>query len=58
VYPGDNRDPSLLQKLSGLADRVSLGLLPSCEDGIPVALEALKASGGVLHVHANVVSVW
>eukprot|EP00884_Botryococcus_braunii_P015600 jgi/Botrbrau1/2723/Bobra.0164s0003.1 len=38
----------------GVADRVLLGLLPSSEEGWPAALAALKPSGGVLHVHHNV----
>lgn len=39
----------------GLADRVSLGLLPSSQGGWATALEALKAdTGGWLHLHHNV----
>jgi tRNA G37 N-methylase Trm5 len=37
-----------------LADRVLLGLLPSSVTGWPLAARALKATGGVLHVHENV----
>ncbi|KAL0023672.1 hypothetical protein WJX77_012323 [Trebouxia sp. C0004] len=38
-----------------LADRVSLGLLPSSQGGWATALEALKAdTGGWLHLHHNV----
>lgn len=49
VYPGDNRDPSLRTKLSCVADRVSLGLLPSSEDGYSLAIASLKPQGGWLH---------
>ena len=38
----------------GIADRVSLGLLPSSREGWPAAVRALKDAGGCLHVHENV----
>lgn len=39
----------------GMADRVSLGLLPSSQGGWQTALEALKPDlGGWLHLHHNV----
>ena len=37
-----------------VADRVNLGLIPSSEDGWPVACAALKHTGGFLHIHSNV----
>ena len=37
-----------------MADRVNLGLIPSSEDGWPVACRVLKPAGGVLHIHGNV----
>lgn len=37
-----------------MADRVNLGLIPSSEDGWPVACRVLKPTGGVLHIHGNV----
>jgi hypothetical protein len=40
--------------LEGVADRVSLGLLPAANDGWPIAIHVLKHRGGWLHVHANV----
>ncbi len=41
----------------GVADRVNLGLVPSCEGGWAVACRALKPNtGGWLHVHGNVSS--
>ncbi len=41
----------------GVADRVNLGLIPSCEVGWPVACAALRpCSGGILHIHHNVSS--
>ncbi|XP_034147523.1 tRNA wybutosine-synthesizing protein 2 homolog [Esox lucius] len=51
VHYGDNRQLPLCD----LADRVNLGLIPSSEDGWPVACRLLrKTTGGVLHVHQNV----
>ena len=60
VYAGDNRDPkmALETKLAGLADRVNLGLLPSSEDGYPLAVRALKAKGGWLHGLAQLCSLF
>ncbi|XP_076005208.1 tRNA wybutosine-synthesizing protein 2 homolog [Genypterus blacodes] len=53
VYQGDNRQ----LQLCDLADRVNLGLIPSSEDGWPVACRLLKrTTGGVLHIHQNVSS--
>jgi len=49
VHVGDNRETS--KSLAGVADRVLLGLLPSSEEGYAPALGALRAGGGVLHVH-------
>ncbi|XP_051514101.1 tRNA wybutosine-synthesizing protein 2 homolog [Myxocyprinus asiaticus] len=51
VHQGDNRQ----LPLSDLADRVNLGLIPSSEEGWPVACRLLKKStGGILHIHQNV----
>ena len=36
---------------------MNLGLIPSSERGWPVACEALRPEGGVLHIHANVTSM-
>lgn len=45
-------------ELRDVADRVNLGLIPSSEEGWPVACRVLKkATGGVLHIHHNVESV-
>ena len=42
-------------KLKNFADRVNLGLIPSSEEGWPVACAALKSStGGWMHIHGNV----
>ena len=49
IHEGDNRIAA--QSLGGVADRVFLGLLPSSEEGIEVALGALSPSGGTLHIH-------
>lgn len=50
VLVGDNRETSP----SNVADHVNLGLLPTAEMSYSVACKALKDSGGVLHIHANV----
>ena len=52
VYEGDNQISSV--QLVDLADRVLLGLLPSSVKGWPLAARALKACGGIIHVHENV----
>ncbi|KAM8733199.1 tRNA wybutosine-synthesizing protein 2 homolog isoform 1-T1 [Acanthopagrus schlegelii] len=53
VHQGDNR----LLQLCDIADRVNLGLIPSSEDGWPVACRLLKrTTGGILHIHQNVTS--
>ncbi|CAJ1058878.1 tRNA wybutosine-synthesizing protein 2 homolog isoform X1 [Xyrichtys novacula] len=53
VHQGDNRELQLFDT----ADRVNLGLIPSSEDGWPVACRLLKrATGGILHIHQNVTS--
>lgn len=49
IHGGDNRLSN--EDICGLADRVLLGLLPSSEEGYKAALDAIKPSGGVLHVH-------
>ncbi|RLW02480.1 hypothetical protein DV515_00007253 [Chloebia gouldiae] len=49
IHSGDSR------QLRDVADRVNLGLLPSSEEGWPVACRVLKKdAGGVLHIHQNV----
>ena len=52
VLVGDNRRTAP----SAVADRVLLGLLPDSERAWPIAVEALRESGGVMHVHGNVAS--
>jgi tRNA G37 N-methylase Trm5 len=52
VHAGDNA--LALPAFAGQAHRVNLGLIPSSEAGWPVAVRALRADGGWLHVHANV----
>tara|TARA_B100000902_G_scaffold385682_1_gene427368 strand:- start:218 stop:1066 length:849 start_codon:yes stop_codon:yes gene_type:complete len=49
VHEGDNRVTTV--SLEGVADRVFLGLLPSSEEGLGVAMGVLSPSGGTLHVH-------
>ncbi|NXD31832.1 TYW2 protein, partial [Spelaeornis formosus] len=51
IHAGDNRQ----LQLRDVADRVILGLIPSSEQGWPVACRVLKKdTGGVLHIHHNV----
>ncbi|XP_023653623.1 tRNA wybutosine-synthesizing protein 2 homolog [Paramormyrops kingsleyae] len=53
IHQGDNRQLDL----RNVADRVNLGLIPSSEQGWPVACRLLKrATGGILHIHQNVTS--
>lgn len=53
IHFGDNRK----LKLSDIADRVNLGLIPSSEEGWPIACQVLrKDAGGILHIHQNVES--
>ncbi|XP_054985570.1 tRNA wybutosine-synthesizing protein 2 homolog [Sorex araneus] len=53
IHFGDNRE----LKLSDIADRVILGLIPSSEEGWPIACQVLRQdSGGILHIHQNVES--
>jgi tRNA wybutosine-synthesizing protein 3 len=52
VIQGDNQVS--MRSLSGIADRVHLGILPSSESTWLPALECLKKSGGTLHIHMNV----
>ncbi|MBT4059691.1 MAG: methyltransferase [Euryarchaeota archaeon] len=57
IYSGDNKlavaQNGSAAKALGTCDRVMLGLLPSSEDGWPLALAALKPEGGLLHIHGN-----
>ncbi|NXD03908.1 TYW2 protein, partial [Certhia familiaris] len=51
IHSGDSRQ----LQLRDVADRVNLGLIPSSEQGWPVACRVLKKdTGGVLHIHHNV----
>uniref|UniRef100_A0A3Q3VK76 tRNA wybutosine-synthesizing protein 2 homolog n=1 Tax=Mola mola TaxID=94237 RepID=A0A3Q3VK76_MOLML len=53
IHQGDNRQ----LQLCDIADRVNLGLIPSSEEGWPVACRLLKRkTGGILHIHQNVTS--
>jgi tRNA G37 N-methylase Trm5 len=52
LFEGDNQITS--SSLVNVADRVLLGLLPSSRAGWRLAARALKATGGVIHVHENV----
>ncbi len=50
-HEGDNQLSSL--RLPCVADRVSLGLLPSADAGIPLAVHVMRERGGCMHVHGN-----
>ncbi|XP_020573877.1 tRNA wybutosine-synthesizing protein 2/3/4 isoform X2 [Phalaenopsis equestris] len=50
ILEGDNR----VTAPEGVADRVCLGLLPSSECSWRTAVKALRAQGGLLHIHGNV----
>nr|XP_044599689.1 tRNA wybutosine-synthesizing protein 2 homolog [Equus asinus] len=53
IHFGDNRK----LKLANIADRVNLGLIPSSEEGWPIACQVLRQdTGGILHIHQNVES--
>ncbi|KFQ25813.1 tRNA wybutosine-synthesizing protein 2, partial [Mesitornis unicolor] len=53
IHHGASRSRQL--ELQDIADRVNLGLIPSSEEGWPVACRVLKkGTGGVLHIHHNV----
>ena len=55
VHAGDNRSEATRAAVRGIADRVSLGLIPSSEQGWPLAAGALrKDTGGWIHLHENV----
>ena len=49
VYEGDNRTTT--RDLFDIADRVLLGLLPTAEKSYDIALDCLKKTGGILHLH-------
>ena len=49
IHEGDNRRTA--ESLAGTADRAFLGLLPSSEDGLEIAMRVLSPDGGTLHIH-------
>lgn len=55
VFEGDNCVSARRGgSLQSIADRVSLGLIPSSVPGWPLGVNVLKNEGGMLHVHENV----
>ena len=52
ILEGDNQ--ITLQSLSNIADRVHLGILPSSENTWQLAVDCLKQSGGIIHIHMNI----
>ena len=55
ILEGDNQET--LRNLTELADRVHLGILPSSESTWRLAVDCLKPTGGVIHIHMNVKEV-
>ena len=54
IWPGNNQ--TLLDRaphLRGTADRILLGLIPTSELAWPIAIQLLKPTGGILHIHIN-----
>eukprot|EP01041_Mallomonas_annulata_P005987 gene5987-12069_t len=54
IHEGDNRVTAVSPDVDSIADRVCLGLLPSSEDGWPLAVRVMKPTGGAMHVHMNI----
>jgi tRNA G37 N-methylase Trm5 len=52
LMPFPNQD--CLPVFRSQADIVNLGLLPDALEGLPVAVDALKNTGGVLRIHGEV----
>ncbi|MGB0200449.1 MAG: class I SAM-dependent methyltransferase [Candidatus Poseidoniaceae archaeon] len=52
IIEGDNQ--ITLKSLSRMAERVHLGILPSSENTWQLAIDCLKQSGGIIHIHMNV----
>ena len=52
IHPQDNL--ITLEEMKETADRILLGYLPSSEATWRLAVQALKPSGGTLHIHMNV----
>ncbi len=52
IVEGDNQET--LQSLTGVADRVHLGILPSSQNTWKLAIDCLKKTGGIIHIHMNV----
>ncbi|XP_063717813.1 tRNA wybutosine-synthesizing protein 2 homolog [Symsagittifera roscoffensis] len=50
VLEGDNRKVCP----ANVADRINLGLIPECSEFYEAACRAIKLTGGILHVHRNV----
>ena len=58
VLEGDSRVTTKEANIIDRVDRISLGLLPSCEGGWKTAVQGLrKDRGGWMHIHGNVPSV-
>ncbi len=57
IYSGDNREVVTVNGEAAACiascDRVVLGLLPSAEGGLPMAVAALTPVGGWLHIHGT-----
>ena len=52
IHQGDNR--KTMKTLTGIADRIVLGLIPSSESTWKLAIDCLNPKGGIIHIHMNV----
>ena len=52
IVEGNNQET--LQSLTGIADRLHLGILPSSQSTWKLAINCLKSTGGMIHIHMNV----
>ena len=52
ILEGDNLHT--MANLVDTADRIHLGILPSSENTWELAVDCLKTSGGIIHIHMNV----
>lgn len=52
IYHGRNEE--FISRYQSRCNRVNLGLIPSSEQGWPLAILALADSGGILHLHQNI----
>lgn len=54
VYICEGNNETYVKFYQNKLDRVSLGLIPSSSQGYPLAVQALKSTGGWMHIHINI----